>query len=85
MGSDYIATKRPESAASYGKVLYTYEEFANLSRDSKPQLVVFVDDADFDALAIMSGSPTTLLQVDGISVVTNQKDAKLVYFSRLMR
>ena len=48
LGSDYIAKKRPKPAAGYGNVLYTHEEFANLSLASKNRLVVFVDDRDFD-------------------------------------
>jgi 4-amino-4-deoxy-L-arabinose transferase-like glycosyltransferase len=75
LGSDYVAKKRPEPAAGYGKVLYTYEEFANRSLASKNRLVVFIDDGAFDALPTMGGAPRRLLQVNGTSVVTNRRNA----------
>ncbi|HEX6436002.1 MAG TPA: glycosyltransferase family 39 protein [Candidatus Binatia bacterium] len=82
LGSDYIAKKRPEPAAGYGKVLYIYEEFTNLSRASKSRLVVFVDDRAFDALPIAGGAPTKLLDVGGISLVTNHPEPRLLSLSR---
>jgi hypothetical protein len=82
LGSDYIAKKRPEPAAGYGKVLYTYEEFTGLSRVSKNRLVVFVDDRVFDALPIAGGVPTRLLDVGGISLVTNHREPRLLSLSR---
>jgi hypothetical protein len=42
LGSDYVALKRPEPAHGYGKVLYTYDEFADLWESSARRLVVFV-------------------------------------------
>ena len=82
LGSDYVARKRPEPAAGYGKVLYTYEEFTNLSRVSKDRLVVFVDDRAFDALPIEGGVATRLLDVGGISLVTNHREPRLLSLSR---
>jgi hypothetical protein len=82
LGSDYIVKKRPEPAAGYGKVLYTYEEFTNLSRASKDRLVVFVDDRALDALPIAGGVATRLLDVGGISLVTNHREPRLLSLNR---
>jgi 4-amino-4-deoxy-L-arabinose transferase-like glycosyltransferase len=81
LGSDYIAKKRPEPAGGYGKVLYTQEEFANLSLASKNRLVVFVDDRALDTLPGAAGAPTRLLDVGGTSIVTNHRQPKLVSLS----
>ena len=35
LGSNYVALKRPEPAPGYGKVLYSYEEFAERWQESK--------------------------------------------------
>jgi 4-amino-4-deoxy-L-arabinose transferase-like glycosyltransferase len=78
LGSDYIAKKHPEPAGGYGKVLYTHEEFATLSRASKNRLVVFVDHRAFDTLPSAGGAPIRLLDVGNTSVVTNHRQAKLV-------
>ena len=82
LGSDYIAKERPEPAAGYGKVLYTHEEFTNLSRASKGRLVVFVDGRAFDALPIAGGVATRLLDVGGISLVTNHREPRLLSLNR---
>jgi hypothetical protein len=85
LGSDYIAKKRPEPAAGYGKVLYTYEEFTNLSRASKNRLVVFVDDRAFDALPMVGGVPTRLLDFGGISLLTNHPEPRLLSLNRSIK
>lgn len=72
LGSDYIAKKRPEPAFGYGKVLYTYEEFADLWLASNTRLVAFVDDDAFDGLEVTGGASRRLLQVGDTSVVTNR-------------
>jgi 4-amino-4-deoxy-L-arabinose transferase-like glycosyltransferase len=73
LGSEYVANERPEPAAGYGKILYTYEEFANRLLVAKNRLVVFIDDDAFDNLATMGGSPRRLFQNGGTSVVTNRR------------
>ena len=85
LGSDYIAKKRPEPAAGYGKVLYTHDEFAELSLTSKDRLVVFVDDRDFDKLSIAGGVPTRLLDMGGTSIVTNHVEPRLLSLGRLIQ
>jgi 4-amino-4-deoxy-L-arabinose transferase-like glycosyltransferase len=85
LGSDYIAKKRPKPAAGYGKVLYTYEEFTNLTLTSKNRLVVFVDDRAFDALPLAGGVPTRLLDFRGTSLVTNHREPRLLSFSRMAK
>jgi 4-amino-4-deoxy-L-arabinose transferase-like glycosyltransferase len=85
LGSDYVARKRPEPAAGYPKVLYTYEEFKNLSLASKDRLVVFVNEPTFDALSMAGDSPTRLLQVGGTSILTNQPESRLLSSSRKTR
>jgi 4-amino-4-deoxy-L-arabinose transferase-like glycosyltransferase len=73
LGSDYIVKKRPEPAAGYGKVLYTYEEFADLWVVSRSRLVVFIDDHAADTLARLEGAlPRKLLRIGDIALVTNR-------------
>ena len=85
LGSDYIAKKRPKPAAGYGKVLYTYDEFTNLSRASKNRLVVFVDDRAFDALPMVGGVPTRLLDFGGISLLANHPEPRLLSLNRSIK
>ena len=85
LGSGYIAKKRPEPAGGYGKVLYTYEEFTNLTLTSKNRLVVFVDDRAFDALPLAGGVPTRLLDFRGTSIVANRRHPRLLSFSRMAK
>lgn len=70
LGSDYVAKQRPEPAAGYGKVLYTYEEFAALWKNSKHRLVVFIKSSAVDRLD--GSTPSTIARVGEISVVTNK-------------
>ncbi|MGZ8500279.1 MAG: glycosyltransferase family 39 protein [Candidatus Binatia bacterium] len=70
LGSDYVARQRPEPAAGYGKVLYTYQEFAALWKDSKHRLVVFIKSSAVDRLG--GSTPSTIARVGDISVVTNK-------------
>jgi hypothetical protein len=73
LGSDYVAKKRPQPAAGYGKVLYTPEEFAALWKSSKRRLVLFVDSGRGDRLPGLDGvQPRTLLQIDDMSLVANR-------------
>ena len=73
LGSDYVAKKRPEPAAGYGKVLYTHEEFANLSSASGNPLVIFIDEPASKALPRMKEGPKRLLQLGATSVLTNRR------------
>lgn len=85
LGSDYIARQRPKPADGYGKVLYTDEEFANLSPASNNRLLVFVDNRAFDELPIVGGAPIRLLEVGGTSIVTNHRDTRPLSLSKLTR
>jgi hypothetical protein len=85
LGSDYIARQRPRPADGYGKVLYTDEEFANLSPASNNRLLVFVDNRAFDELPIVGGAPIRLLEVGGTSIVTNHRDTRPLSLSKLTR
>lgn len=85
LGSDYIAKNRPKPAGDYGKVLYTHEEFATLSRASKNRLLLFVDDRVLDTLPNAGGAPTRLLDVGGISIVTHRQEPRPLSLSRLSR
>jgi hypothetical protein len=73
LGSDYVATNRPEPAAGYGQVLFTYDEFASVWKTRNGRLVVFVDDgamARFNDL--VGGQPRIIMRLGGTFVVENR-------------
>ena len=73
LGSDYVAKQRPEPAAGYGRVLYTFEEFTGLWNSTKHRLVVFIKSNAVGRLdGLAGGTPLTLARVGEISVVTNK-------------
>ena len=70
LGSDYVALKRPEPAPGYGKVLYSYEEFAEQSKGSKHSFVVFINSRNLPRLENLLAAPgESLLQVGDTAVV----------------
>ncbi len=70
LGSNYVALKRPEPAPGYGKVLYSYEEFAERWQESKFKLVIFVSTRNLPRLESLLGAPAQILaQVGDIAVV----------------
>ena len=70
LGSDYVALKRPEPAPGYGKVLYSYEEFAEQSKGSKHSFVVFINSRNLPRLENLLAAPAeSLLQVGDTAVV----------------
>jgi hypothetical protein len=72
LGSDYVAKERPEPVHSYGKVLYTWEEFAELWKTSKQRLVVFVDSGAVNRFERLIGArPRILLQFGDTVLVEN--------------
>ena len=70
LGSDYVALKRPEPAPGYGKVLYSYKEFAAQWKASKARLVVFVNIHAVPELErLVETPPRKLLQVRDTALV----------------
>ena len=70
LGSDYVALKRPEPAPGYGKVLYSYEEFAEQWQGSKHSFVVFINSRNLPRLEKLLAAPAqSLLQVGDTAVV----------------
>lgn len=62
MESYYIAEKRPQPAAHYGKVLITFDEFAKLREKTKRKLLVFLKKKNIPLFIRRNGtSATTLL------------------------
>jgi 4-amino-4-deoxy-L-arabinose transferase-like glycosyltransferase len=76
LGSEYIAKKQPEPAARYGKVLYTYEEFAELWKTSKQRFVVFVDSGAVDRFGHLIGTQPRILFRLGDTVLVENRGAE---------
>ncbi len=73
LGSDYVAKERPEPAAGYGQILFTYEEFAALWKTSKQRLVVFVDSGAVNRFEGLIGTqPRILFQLGDTVLVENR-------------
>ncbi len=71
MGSFYIAEKRPQPAAAYGKVLFTFEEFSRQWSLSSKQLLVFVREKDFAELNGLGASLEKLAKVGDVLLVAH--------------
>jgi hypothetical protein len=70
LGSDYVALKRPEAAAIYGKVMYTQEEFLAQCKSTKKRLMVFVDSGAIPRFERSMGTAARVLfQVDNTALV----------------
>jgi 4-amino-4-deoxy-L-arabinose transferase-like glycosyltransferase len=76
LGSDYVGKERPEPAAGYGKVLYTYEEFAELWKTSKQRFVVFVDSGAVDRFERLIGTQPRILFRLGDTVLVENRGAE---------
>lgn len=72
MGSFYIAEKHPQPAAGYGKVLFTFEEFAQQWKKSTRRLFVFVREKNLSYLKSEPGvSPKELAKAGDVILVVN--------------
>jgi len=76
LGSDYVGKERPEPAAGYGKVLYTYEEFAELWKTSKQRFVVFLDSGAVDRFERLIGTQPRILFRLGDTVLVENRGAE---------
>jgi asparagine N-glycosylation enzyme membrane subunit Stt3 len=73
LGSDYVALKRPPPALGYGKVLYSFQEFAELWKTSENRIVIFVDKGAMHHLDDLPGdAPRTLLEIGDVVLVENR-------------
>jgi hypothetical protein len=73
LGSDYVAAERPEAAAGYGQILFTYREFAALWTTSKQRLLVFVDRGAVQRFEDLVGTrPKTLFRLGDTVLVENR-------------
>ena len=68
MGSAYVAEKRPQPAAGYGKVLFGFQEFFAQWEDPRLRVLVFIKERRLRELT----APNKLLQIGEIALVTNQ-------------
>jgi 4-amino-4-deoxy-L-arabinose transferase-like glycosyltransferase len=73
MGSAYVAEKRPEPVPGYRKVLFTYEEFVALWKQSERPLIVFVQKKDLPGLAGGLSSAKKILQAGDMTLIGNGK------------
>jgi 4-amino-4-deoxy-L-arabinose transferase-like glycosyltransferase len=74
MGSAYVAEKRPEPVPGYRKVLFTYEEFGALWKQSERPLLVFVQEKDLPGLAERGlSSLRKILQAGDVTLIGNGK------------
>jgi hypothetical protein len=72
MGSEYIAEELPSATGSFGKVLYTESEFAEVWRASPHRLFVFMEPGDLWKLARLGGrAPKEVLRIKDVLLVTN--------------
>jgi 4-amino-4-deoxy-L-arabinose transferase-like glycosyltransferase len=76
LASDYVAKERPEPAAGYGKVLYTWEEFAELWKTSKQRFVVFMDSGAVDRFERLVGTQPRILFRLGDTVLVENRGAE---------
>ena len=73
MGSFYVAEKNPEPAAGYGRVLLTFEEFAQRWKTWDRPLLVFVEKNDLPKLIKQIHLPVKeLVEVAGFVLVSNR-------------
>lgn len=73
LGSDYVAKARPEPAAGYGQILFTYDEFAALWKTANGRFVVFVDGDAVDRFNdLIDGQPKILMEIGSTLVVENR-------------
>jgi hypothetical protein len=73
MGSTYVGEKLPGSAAGQGEVLFTYEQFSRLWRESRGRLLVFAHTKDIDRLNEQGVAPlSTILQAGDVVLVANR-------------
>jgi 4-amino-4-deoxy-L-arabinose transferase-like glycosyltransferase len=73
MGSAYVAEKLPRSALDHGEVVFTYEQFPKLWRESHERLLVFTRTKDVDRLSEQGVvAIKTLLREGDVILVTNR-------------
>lgn len=71
MGSPYVSKKRPKPASGYGKVLFTFDEFADAWKKKKHPLLVFAKAKHVDLLERQVGAVTKeLVRVDEYVLVS---------------
>ena len=70
MGSFYVAEKRPAPAKGYGKILFTFAEFAEEWKKSNQRLLVLVKKKNLPSLD--GPLPKELLKVNEFVLLTNQ-------------
>ncbi|HYA30489.1 MAG TPA: hypothetical protein VEI95_16865, partial [Acidobacteriota bacterium] len=73
MGSIYVAEKRPTPARGYGKVLFTFEEFAAEWKQNKLPLRVFLKEKSLPRLTGELGEvPKSLMRFGDIVLVSSR-------------
>lgn len=73
MGSFYMAEKKPQPAAGYGQVLFTFDEFSMASKESPRRLLIFVEEKGFTRLhKQLNALPKRLLKISEVILVTNE-------------
>ncbi|HZD42184.1 MAG TPA: glycosyltransferase family 39 protein [Terriglobales bacterium] len=73
MGSFYITEKNPQPAAGYGKVLFTFDQFAQLWKTGNRPLLVFVKKKDLPKLIQETrSSPEKQLDFADFDLVSNR-------------
>jgi hypothetical protein len=71
MGSPYISKQRPNLASGYGKVLFTFDEFAAVWKETKQPLFVFAKAKHISLLEDQVGAATKgLARVDEYVLVS---------------
>ena len=73
LGSDYVAARRPESAAGYGQILFTSEEFAELWKTSQNRFLVFVASGAVKRFGTLIGTQPRILFEFGDTVLIESK------------
>ncbi len=73
MGSFYMAEKKPQPAAGYGQVLFTFDEFSMASKESPRRLLIFVEEKGFTRLhKQLNALPKRPLKISEVILVTNE-------------
>ena len=73
MGSLYMAERKPQPSAGFGKTVLSFEEFSEVWNQSPARLLVFADEKRLAPLyQEASVSPKRLLTVGRVALVTNQ-------------
>ena len=73
MDNIYVAQKQPPPAAGYGKVLFTFAEFAQATRQTSQPLKIIIKTRSLDQLSSKDNVTTkTLAEFDDYSLVTTR-------------